>query len=654
MRLLLILIAVFAPAAQAAARPPPLPLEDLARGPAVAAIAVSPDGRRLARIETVEGRGAIVLTDGDGGSPQVLIRDPERSITNVAWSGDGRWLFYLQDAGGNEGYHLIRVDPDAANPVAVDLTPFAGTAVELIATQSRTGAIVLATLNRRDPEWPDAMAIDLNTGTIRELVRNDGSITEYFGTSDGTIAAASAIRQDGTLDVRVPQSGGWRTIYSAAPNERFKLLTIVDRGMRAIARSNRGRSREEFISIDLSSGAFRSWGRHSCGQFDAGDVRVNAAGDPLITSCVMESAKLFGHTARLRTAISAARRLAGARAGLAIESASADLSTLIFYVDGGARAPAFIRYRAGAGARMIDETRPWLSGRSLAPSQAYWLRARDGLRLLTYVTRPPARTDPAPTVIAIHGGPWDRDNGGFEGTTQMLASRGYAVIQVNFRGSTGLGRAVFEGGVGEFGGRMSDDIDDAYDWAVRAGIADGQNVCLLGGSYGGFAVLSGLTRRTRPYRCGIDFAGPVNLVTLVEAFPPSWQPFLPRSWYRFVGDPRVAANRERMVQRSPLTHVDQLNVPLLVFQGANDPRVTQSQSDQIVCALRRRDIPVTYLLSANEGHSFTNEETSLAVNRATELFLARHLGGVAQQDASEVTNRALSQMTEAGNAIVCP
>ena len=251
------------------------------------------------------------------------------------------------------------------------------------------------------------------------------------------------------------------------------------------------------------------------------------------------------------------------------------------------------------------------------------------------------------------GGPWTRDNGGYGSETQFLANRGYAVLQVNFRGSTGLGRQVFDGGVGEFGRKMSDDIDDAVAWAVARGIAQPDRICLLGGSYGGYATLMGLVRNPGRYRCGIDYAGPVDLATLVDSFPPGWGPFLPRSWYRFVGDPRQPGVRPQLAERSPLALVDRITAPVLIFQGANDPRVTQAQSDRIVCALRRRNVAVEYLLAANEGHSFANEETGLAVNRAVELFLARYLGGRAAGPASPRAEEALASLRAGGNATKC-
>jgi dipeptidyl aminopeptidase/acylaminoacyl peptidase len=248
-------------------------------------------------------------------------------------------------------------------------------------------------------------------------------------------------------------------------------------------------------------------------------------------------------------------------------------------------------------------------------------------------------------IVAIHGGPWTRDSAEFSGETQVWTSRGYAVLQVNFRGSTGLGRRHFEAGVGQLGLAMVDDIVDAVLWAVREKGVASDRVCVVGGSYGGYATLVALTRYPEMFACGVDYAGPVDLVTLVSSFPPDWKPFLPRSWYRFAGNPDVPAQRRAMEQQSPIHAVDRARAPLFIFQGANDPRVTRSQSDSIARAFCNKGLPVTYLVAGNEGHSFANEETALAVTRGVEVFVGRVLGGGVQKSVSPSVQRVLDQLS---------
>jgi dipeptidyl aminopeptidase/acylaminoacyl peptidase len=641
-------------AAQSVASPPTplIPLEDFARGPAVAAVQISPDGQQLAQIETIEGRGSIVLKSRSTGQSITLARNAARSIDNVAWSGDGQLLYYLQDAGGDEGYHLFRLDPAQPKQAPRDLTPFKGASVGLVRQAAHGSSSVIITLDRRDPQWPDAYRLDLGDGTLTELVRNNGKITDYFADQTGRVAAAESIRPDGFLDVLAPAANGdWHVIYTAAPDERFKSFEVEPTGSRLFARSNRNAARDELVTIDLSMGRVQRISTPECGIHDVEDVFV-ANGSIAAIACTTEARTLIGRSPSAKRAIAGARRLVGKTAPLSLESRDRSGQRLVLYADPSNRAGQFVLADSN-DAKILASTRPWLDGLQLAVTRPYWLRVRDGLPLLAYVTRPVDIKRAGPTVVALHGGPWSRDAGGFESTTQMLANRGYTVIQLNFRGSTGMGKKTFEGGVREFARKMSDDVDDVVRWAIDKKFSDHDRVCLMGGSYGGFAVLSGLTRQSFPYRCGIDFAGPVDLQTLMTAFPPSWSSFLPRSWYRFVGRPDVEADLQEMRLRSPLTYVDRLNAPLLIFQGANDPRVTQAQSDAIVCAGRSRKITIDYLLAGNEGHSFANEETSLAVNRATELFLAQHLGGRAQSHFDPKAEAALSAFRKAGDAIDC-
>ncbi len=630
------------------------PLEDFARAPQFQSAAVSPDGARIATIEMLDGRAAIYVVALSTGERHLVYRNADRSLGNVSWSPDSRFLLTLQDNGGDEGYHLFRLDP-AGMGKAVDLTPFKGVQAELIRTSGQRSGAIAISLNKRDPQYSDAYSLDVATGALALQIENPAKFTEYFAGSNGKVGAASVITPTGEFEVWSVEGGPsrWARRYVAPTTARFKALALSADGSSLIAKTDQSRSTERLIAIPLAGGSPTSLPTGKlCDRFDVTDVIIGATGIDGST-CASTRIEIDATEASLAHAVAEARRLSGHDSNISLESRSLDGRTVILFADKGDRPGSFFLKVPGRGARLFAETRPWLAHRALAIPRAYWVRARDGLPLLTYVTHPLANQRPGPTVIAIHGGPWSRDTGGYEGETQLLASRGYTVIQVNFRGSTGLGRQVYEGGVGEFGGKMSDDIDDVFRWAVKTKNADRERTCVLGGSYGGFAVLTALTRNQIGYRCGVDYAGPVDLETLMRAFPPSWKPFLPRSWYRFVGDPADPVKAQLMHDRSPLTHVEQIRAPILIFQGANDPRVTQAQSDKMVCSLRRRGIAVDYLLASHEGHSFGNEETGLAVNRALELFLAKQLHGQAQASVSQSTEQALETMRSAGDSIDC-
>lgn len=617
-----------------------LDLEAMARPPTIRSPQLSPDGSEVAFVKMVDGRGEIFIRHLSDGRERRIYRNEERSLDNVAWSQDGRWLLYFMDAGGDEGFHLFRLSPDG-DGTPTDLTPIAGVQSELIAAPEHAPGTLVVSLNARDPSAADAFRIDIASGRLTEVARNSGAITAWFADEAGAVLAATEITPDGQLRVlsRSNERAAWRTIYTAPPAERLNVLRLAPDGRGAIVRSNRNAEMDALMRLDLASGALTPLMPHACGQFDAGDPIFDDAGQLLGATCT-----------QIRPSIELTMRatwLAEIEGGVSFVDYRA--GKWLLHVDAGDRPGRYVIHDERANTTMLFATETDWVEQTFQPTENHWITARDGLPLLTYITRPRGRR-PHPTLITLHGGPWTRDYETFSGETQLYAERGYAVVAINFRGSTGLGRRTFEGGVGEFGAAMTDDVLDVTQWLIDQGIAEPDRICIMGGSYGGFAVLSALTRAPQTYACGVSFAGPVDLVTLIEAFPPSWQPFLPRSWFRFVGDPTNSAQRAVMTERSPINHVDRLDAPLLVFQGANDPRVTQAQSDRIIAAVRARNLEGVYLLAGNEGHSFGNEETGLAVNRAVELFLARHLGGRAQPCVSERTQAALDAMLRAGGS----
>jgi len=248
-------------------------------------------------------------------------------------------------------------------------------------------------------------------------------------------------------------------------------------------------------------------------------------------------------------------------------------------------------------------------------------------------------------VLLVHGGPWSRDGYGYDPEAQLLANRGYAVLQVNYRGSTGYGKTFYNAAVREFGRKMHDDLIDGVNWSVAHGIADSKRVGIYGGSYGGYATLAGVTFTPRVFAAAVDYVGPSSLITLIKSFPPYWRPFLEGSWYRFVGDPDQPQDVEDLKSRSPLFYVDSIRTPLLIVQGANDPRVTKLEADQLALALHARGVKVQYLVAGNEGHGFANPDNRMALYRAMETFLGQYLGGRVEPGPKPEIDAQIARLT---------
>ncbi|HET9236654.1 MAG TPA: S9 family peptidase [Oligoflexus sp.] len=312
--------------------------------------------------------------------------------------------------------------------------------------------------------------------------------------------------------------------------------------------------------------------------------------------------------------------------------------------------PAFYLYDSpGKKLTLLFTSRPELEGKRLAPMHARDITARDGTTLPSYLSLPPDAdpdgdgkpTKALPMVLYVHGGPWARDTFGFNPIHQWLANRGLAVLSVNYRGSTGFGKDFINKANWEFAGAMHQDLVDAVDWAIKQGVAQKDKVRIMGGSYGGYATLVGMTFTPDTFACGVDVVGPSNLVTLIESFPAYWQPFLESSWYKRVGNPKLESERKDLLARSPITKVQDIKRPLLIGQGATDPRVTQKESDQIVAAMKARSIPVTYALYPDEGHGFQNPENRISFNSLTENFFSKCLGSAAQPFGQDLTGSSL-------------
>lgn len=627
--------------------PPLIPLEALFEAPVMQWGEISPDGRWLSYLKAWHGHQNVFVRRIGSSVERAITRDSVRSIPNYWWSAEGHRILWIQDRGGDENYHLYVASTSDTSGKVLDLTPFKNVEVEVLSLPHATPDLAIITMNKRDPALADAYRVNLATGGLDLAATNPGTFLGYAADLNNQVRAAYAVDSAGhyQLWARQSESAPWRMVKSYAVEDRITPLRFAPDG-RLYMTSNEGSDLSQLVLVDLVSGKETVVDKDPLGQVDIDRVLFDeVTGEVLMTRYVGDTARLYPKTQVMKAVLSATRRAGGGVVEL--ETSTSDKSRWVLTLHTPTKPAVSYIYSARTGRlEKFYEPRPGLSAYLFAEMKPISYTARDGLRITGYVTLPPGRTPHAlPLVVLVHGGPWGaRDKWEFQSEVQLLANRGYAVLQVNYRGTTGLGKKFARAAKKQFGRAMHTDLLDGIAYLARQGTIDTSRVAIMGGSYGGYATLVGLTFTPDKFACAVDYAGTSNLVTLLESFPPSWRPFLPRSWYPFVGDPRNPQDRADMEARSPLFRADSARVPLLIFQGANDPRVTKPQADRIALALNRRHIPVTYLLAPNEGHGFGEAETALAVNRATEQFLGSCLGGRVQPSVAPGVETALKAM----------
>ncbi len=606
--------------------PPLIPLEHFFDNPEKAATKISPDGARLSWLAPVDGVLNIWVADRDGEGAAPVTHDSGRGIRSYFWSRDSRLLLYMQDAGGDENYHLFAADPQRPGRPR-DLTPFAGVRAGVIALPRATPRHILVSLNLRARDLSDAYRLTIASGRLELVGENPGGVQSWRADRDGQVRAAFAQTPDGDHELLVcdDEGGPLRSIARFDNEDGGHPYAFRPDGEALWIGSARDADLSRLVEIEIATGDETVI--HEDEQADLGG--------PIISGLTGEL--LAAHYRRDRVVVECfdetfARdwdALADVHPGdPAIVSETADESTWIVTFDDDRDPGATYLVERGGEARFLHRPRPWLPSEDLARMTPRVITSRDGLTLRSYLTLP-VGVEPRglPAVLVVHGGPWSRDAWGYDAQAQFLANRGYAVLQINYRGSTGFGKSFMHAAEKEFAGKMHDDLIDGVEWLVDEGIADRDRIGIFGGSYGGYATLVGVTFTPGVFAAACSYVGPSSLVTLIRSFPVYWRPFLEGSWFRYVGDPDDPDQLADLEARSPLNKVDQITTPLLVVQGANDPRVTKIESDQIVAALRERGVSVEYMVKDDEGHGFVRPENRLDLYGALERFFAEHLGG---------------------------
>ena len=630
-------------------------VEDLFKAPNRAAATISPDGSRIAFLAPWRNRLNVWVQSSDSTDPddaRCVTADETRSVLHYEWTDDPRWLLYTQDDGGDENWHVYRVDLDDPTAPVVDLTPFPGIRAYFELLADRPGKAFVG-MNERRPDLYDAYELDIATGDLTLLAENPGTVTAWFCGRAGELFAMSLTnRGDVEVSSWEPATETLRT-FATYDGADYTLgvfpMTVTPDGKGLWIGSNRNPDRTTLVRLDVTTGEETDVDSHPTYSIDPrAQVWLGFPG-PLILD--RRTGDLLGvRYLGARQVIKALDPDFAAVLENLEKLSDGDVSTLSSDISGRRWVVSFNHdrepgltyfYDHDTGAhRLLYAPLPHLDADALAPMTPVTIGSRDGLELHSYLTLPLGVTDPEilpsvrsplgaprlPLVLMVHGGPWARDSWGFRPDVQLLANRGYAVLQVNFRGSTGYGQRFVKAAVGEFARKMHDDLIDAVNWAVEQGIADRDRIAIFGGSYGGYATLVAVTSTPDVFAAAIDYVGISSLPNFMRTLPEVARPHLANNWHLFVGDPNDPVQEADMLARSPITRVDQIRTPLLVIQGANDTRVVQAESDNLVAALRARGVDVEYMLKDDEGHGFVNPDNVIDMHHAVDRFLAEHLG----------------------------
>lgn len=592
---------------------------------------ISPDGDYISWVAPVDGvLNVWVAPADDPTAAKPVTDDTSRGIRSHFWAPNSKFVYYVQDDGGDENFHVYA--SNIATGEVLDLTPVEdGVRATIQGVSSEKPDHVLIGLNERNPQIFDLYLVDASTGE-RELVKEnpgyagwiiDNTLTPRFGIVQTAGGGADMVDMEGNALLSIPAED-FLTTNTFGFNKGNTHMFAVD---------SRGRDTAALVKISTSDGSVEVLAEN-----DKADISNVLLHPETYEPLAFATDYLRSEWTALDDATS--EDLAFLKSELSgdiqILSSTDDLSKAIVYSEA-AEAPGiyYIYDREADTLTEMFATRPDLADANLQAMHPIEISSRDGLTLVSYLTLPPGSDvdgdgrpeAPVPMVLAVHGGPWARDNYGYNSWHQWMANRGYAVLSVNYRGSTGFGKNFVNAAVKEFAGKMHDDLIDSVEWAVSEGIAQEDKVAIAGGSYGGYATLIGVTFTPDTFACGVDIVGPSSLVTLVESFPEYWKPFLEGTWFKYVGDPANPEDREDMLARSAISKVDNISVPLLIGQGENDPRVTKLESDQLVDVMAQKGLPVTYVNFPDEGHGFARPENRLAFYSVMEGFLAKCLGG---------------------------
>jgi len=601
---------------------PLIPMEDFFRNPEKSSFQISPNGEHIAYMKPWKTRMNVHVVNVKSNNETRLTSSEERGVYGFGWLGNDR-IGYVKDDGGNENMHFYAVNIDGSNEI--DLTPYDNVQARIIDDLEDDPNHVIIGLNKRNPQIHDPFRVNINTGESEMIAENPGNISSWVTDHDGRLRMATT--SDGvntSLLYRDTEKDDFKPILTTDFKVNVSPLFFTFDNKNVYVASNRDRDKTAIYEFDISKAKEQELiFEHD--EVDVSGLMYSKKRKVLtgVNFTVSKGDKVFFDDWRRDIQNKLESQLPGYEVGITSFSKDETKAVVVSYSDK-SRGTYYYYDVENDKLTELAKISPWLEEEHMAEMKPVKYKSRDGFNIHGYLTLPVGSDGKnLPVVVNPHGGPWARDTWGYRSEIQFLANRGFAVFQMNFRGSTGYGREFWEISFKQWGKSMQDDITDGVNWLIDEGIADPERIAIYGASYGGYATLAGLAFTPDLYACGVDYVGVSSLFTFMESMPPYWE--LYRSMmYEMVGHPEK--DKELLASSSPLLHVDKIKVPLFIAQGANDPRVVKSESDQIVEALKSEGIEVPYMVKEDEGHGFYNQENQFDFYREMEKFLKKHIG----------------------------
>jgi dipeptidyl aminopeptidase/acylaminoacyl peptidase len=651
--------------AQPKGLPPIIDRELFFGDPEIVGAQISPDGKFIAFIKPFKGTRNVWVkrTDEPFDKAKPVTADTTRPIPGYFWSRDGKYILFVQDKAGDENYLVYAVNPNDAAPAgqevpaARNLTDAKGVTAQIYALPRTDPDAIYIGLNDRDQAWHDLYKVKISTGERTLVRKNTDRITGWTFDLKDKLRLASRANDNGDTEILRVDDNGFTKVYSCNVFEGCGPVRYHKDGQRVYFETNKGAGLDltQLELFDPATGKEELVETDPLKRVDLGDVTFSEVTDDLIATTYIDDRTRFYFKDKSYEADY--NLLKKQFPGMEIDFASNTKDERLWLIDVGSDTNPGDTYLFDRGTKKLTlqyHIREKLNRDYLAPMKAIRYKSSDGLEVPAYLTLPKgAEAKNLALIVFPHGGPWARDNWGYDAFAQFWANRGYAVLQPNFRGSTGYGKKFIDAGNKQWGDKMQDDITWGVKYLVSQSIVDPKRVGIMGGSYGGYATLAGVTFTPDMYAAAVDYVGPSNLNTLLETIPPYWEAGR-QVFYQRMGDPTTPAGKAQLDRQSPLNSATKIKTPLLVVQGANDPRVNKREADQIVIALRDRGFPVEYIVAPDEGHGFHRPVNNMAMFSQAEKFFAKYLGGRYQESATPEVTARLKEITVDVKSVTLP